>query len=107
DAGPEEEVGAERPLADHAREVAVSRGHEAHVDAERLRRADALDLLPLEEAEELRLGRGRQLAQLVEEERPSVRRLGEPALAGERAREGALLVAEELRLDELSRQRGA
>src|SRR5581483_11494935 len=103
----EEEVGPEAPVADHVVQVAVSRGDDPDVDLDGVAAADAPDLALLEGAEELRLHRGRHVADLVDEERAAMRAL-EEALAGlGRAREGALLVAEELGLEEAVRERGA
>ena len=63
---------------------------------------DALDLAALERAQQLGLQVQRQLADLVEEERAAVRLLeGAPCARRDRAGERALLVAEQLALDEL------
>ena len=69
--------------------------------------ADALDLALLEDAQELRLDLQRQLADLVEEERAPVGQLEEADPPGDGAGEGALLVAEELALDQPLGDRGA
>src|SRR6185503_361015 len=58
-------------------------------------------------AEELRLRLERHVAALVEEERAAVRRLELPFAPRDRTRERALLVAEELALDQLARERRA
>src|SRR5207248_285856 len=85
----------------------VRRGDHPHVDARRLLVAHALELALLEHAQELGLELDRDLADLVEEERPAVRELeaAEPIL--DRPGEGALHVAEELALEELPRNRAA
>jgi hypothetical protein len=57
--------------------------------------------LLLERAQQLHLHLDRDLADLVEEERALVGELEAPGLAADRAGEGALLVAEELALDEV------
>src|SRR5690606_21593549 len=95
------EVFAEAPLADLHLEVAAGGRHEAHVHADRLDAAHALEYLLLERAEELHLHARRDLGDLVEEERALVRELEAPGLARHRAGEGAALVAEELGLEEL------
>src|SRR5262249_48954931 len=79
----------------------------AHVDLDGLRAADALELVLLEHAQELHLHLGRELADLVEEDRPAVRELeaARPALG--RTGECSALVTEELALDQPARQRGA
>ena len=85
----------------------MRRADDAHVGAQRLAPADALEGALLEEAQELALDVERQIADLVEEQRAA---LGELDLAGDAAigaGERAALVAEELALDELRRQRRA
>ena len=80
---------------------------EPHVDLDRLARADRLDLALLDRAQQLDLRGQRQLADLVEEQRAAV---GLDELAGVafgRAGEGALLVAEQDRLDEIVGDRAA
>ena len=88
-------------------EVLVRRGEHAHVDVHHVLAADARDLAALQGAEHLRLRHEVHVADLVEEERAAVRLLEEPALLLLRAGEGAALVAEQLALDELARDRGA
>jgi hypothetical protein len=72
-----------------------------------LRRADGPDLPLLQHAEELALQGQRHLRHLVEEERAAVGDLEEPLLLLVRAGEAALLVAEELALEQVLRHRGA
>ena len=62
--------------------------------------ADPLELAFLEDAEQLGLRLGGQLADLVEEERAAVGQLEPADPAGDRAGERPLLVAEQLALDE-------
>ena len=69
--------------------------------------ADALELALLEDAEQLGLGLQGQLADLVEEERAAVGQLEAADAPGDGAGEGALLVAEELALDEPRGEGGA
>src|SRR5215471_17181716 len=82
-------------------EVAVGRGDDPHVDLYRLARADRLDLVFLDRAQQLHLRGGRKLANFVEEQRAAgcFHELARVALG--RAGEGALLVAEQDRLDEI------
>jgi hypothetical protein len=101
------EVLTELTEPDHLAEIAVGGRHDAHVDLERPRAADPLEALLLEHAQELGLARQRHLADLVEEERALVGRLEAAHLSLGRAGERALLVAEQLRLDERLGQRGA
>ena len=87
---------------DHRGQVAVRRRDDANIDANRLRAADPLDVAILQHAQKADLGVERQLADFVEEQRAAVGPL-EPTLAGFRgAGEGAPLVAEELRVDQLA-----
>ncbi len=76
---------------------------DAHVDLERLRRAEPLELPALQHPQQLRLHLERQLADLVEEERAAVGDLEAAERALDGAGEGALLVAEQLALDERRR----
>src|SRR5439155_22559706 len=69
--------------------------------------ADAFALGRLEEAQELHLRRPRDLAHLVEEERAAVRLLEAAFAATDGAGERALLVSEELALEQRLRERRA
>src|SRR5581483_9875325 len=71
------------------------------------RPADPLELPILEHAEQLRLRLEGQLADLVEEERAAVGQLEAADAPRVGPREGALLVPEQLALDERRRERGA
>ena len=75
-----EEILAELPLLDHPLEVAVGRGDDPHVDADGLVSAHPLELPLLQKAKQLHLHGRRDLADLVEEQRPVVGLL-EPAVA--------------------------
>ena len=101
---PEEQVLAELPLGHPLLEVAVGRGDDADVDVQRLGAADPLETPLLERAQDLRLQRQRQLADLVEEQRAAMRQLEPAGLARRRAGERALLVAEQLGLEQRSRE---
>ncbi len=68
---------------------------------------DAADLALLKRAEQLHLQLRRQLADLVEEERAAVRLLEQAGPVGVRAGEGALDVPEQLRLQQVLRDRAA
>ncbi len=100
DVQPVVEVLAELAALHLGGEVAVRRRDEPHVDLDGLHPAHPLELLLLEDAEELDLEGGRDVADLVEEERAAVGELEAPLLAADGAGEGALLVAEELGLEE-------
>ncbi len=101
------QVLAEAPFPGDRGEVAVRRGDEPHVHLHRLLAADALEAPLLQDPQELHLHGGRQLADLVEEERPLVGELEPPELPPDRAGERAALVAEELGLEEPLRDRRA
>src|SRR5690606_35942553 len=106
-AEPEVEILAEAALLDLAAQVAVRRGDDPHVDLARLLLADALERAFLDHAQELALKLERDLADLVEEEGASVRKLEAADAVAQRAGERALHVAEELALEEIARDRGA
>ena len=95
DVEPVVEVLAEAALLDEVDEAPVGRRDQAEVDADRLPRADRVDLAVLQRAEQLDLRVGRQFADLVEEERALVRLAEFAGVLVGGAGEGALLVAEE------------
>jgi hypothetical protein len=97
----EEEVLAKSARGDQRGEVAMRRAHEANVNRPRLQRTDSRNLAALEHAQQLGLCRGRQLADLVEEESALRSRLEQPELRLGRARERAALVTEQLGLEEV------
>ena len=104
---PEEQVGAELPLARRFLQVPVGGRHHARVRPQRLAAAHALELALLEDAQQGDLDRRRQLADLVEEDRAPGGQLEAAPPPFQRAGEGALLVPEQLRRDEPLGQRGA
>src|SRR2546427_744980 len=93
-------------LADEAGEVAVRGGDHPHVDPERVLASDPLERLLLERAQDLRLGLEAHVPDLVQEERAAVGHLELPAAARQRPGERALLMAEQLGLDQLFGDRG-
>src|SRR5262249_60352650 len=100
------EVLAEGTLSDGLLEVFVGRGDDADVDADVLAAAEPGELTVLQDVQELGLERHRHLADLVEEDRAASRELEVAGLPPVGTGEGALLVAEELGLEELEGQRG-
>ena len=76
----------------------------AHADANRLLAADALQLAVLQDAQQLGLRRFVQVADFVEKDRAAVGQLEPAAPQRRRAGERALLVAEQLALDQLGRE---
>ena len=101
------EVLAEAPRLHLLVEATVRGGDQAHVDLQGRRAAHALELPVLDHPQQLGLELERQLADLVEEEGAAVGDLEPPLAQGGRPGEGALLVAEELALDERGGQGGA
>ncbi len=94
------EVFTERPIAEGFLRVLVRGRQHAHVHLDLGPAAEAPDRARLEDAKELGLHRGVHLRDLVEEERALVRELEAAGPALERAGERALLVAEDLALEE-------
>ena len=107
DVQPVVEVLAETARLHVVLDVPVRGRHDAHVDGHLGARADAPDLALLQDAQELHLGGESQLPDLVEKDRPALRVAEETGPARDRPGEGALLVAEELRLDERLGHRSA
>ena len=105
---PVEQVLAEVAAREGGAQIAVRRRDDPHVHGRRIVRAEPEHLPLLQDAQEPRLERGGDVADLVEEDRAGVRRLEEPRpAAAARAGEGALLVPEELGLEQRLGERGA
>src|SRR6185295_10109133 len=101
------EILAELAAAHRQLEIAVRRGDDARVGAQDARAAEALEFALLQHAQELRLHRRAHLADFIEEQHPAAGLLQLTRLALRRAGERAALVAEQLRLEEILRQRRA
>ncbi len=95
------------PVSTAFAEVLVGRREHANVDVNDVLAADARDVPGLHGAQHLGLRHELHVADLVEEERSPVGLLEETAALEHRAGERALLVAEQLALDELPRDRRA
>ena len=104
DVEPIEEVLPHHALAHRRLEVAVGGGDQPDVRLDVLRVADPPDLAHLDRADELDLEQGRNLGDLVEEERAPLGRREEPDLVGHGAGERALDVSEQLGLHEALRE---
>ena len=78
--------------------------HDPHLHRERLPAADPRERPLLDEPQQLHLHRQRDLAHLVEQQRPSVCQFQPASSSVGRAGEGARLVAEQLRLHQRLRQ---
>jgi len=107
--GPEAPVHVlpEAPLGHLALEIRVGRREDAHVDRALHDRTHAARALGLQHAQQLGLHAQRALANLVEQHRAPVRGLEQPRLHRARVRERALLVSEQLALEEVLGDRGA
>src|SRR5204863_9348241 len=101
------EIFAEIAFLDLRFEVLVRRRDHPDVHLDRARRPQALDFTFLEHAKHLGLRLRAHVAHFVEEDRPAVGLLELAYLLFGRAGERPLLMAEELRLDQLLRYRGA
>ena len=101
------EVAAEAALCNCLEEIAVRGRDDTHVGRQRDRAADPFELALLEHAQQEHLRLHGQLADLVEEEGSAGRELEAAAPPLQRPREGASLVAEQLRRDQRLRNRGA
>ncbi len=88
-------------------EVVIRRRDNPYVDADTLRTAHAFEAVLLKHAQEFRLYRGGHVADFVEKERAAVRKLELAGLSLDRARKGALLVAEKLAEQEVLGERRA
>ncbi len=97
---PVEQVLAEQLGLDRLLDVLVRCRHDAHVDLDGTVPADPFDHLLLDHAQDLRLERQVHVADLVEEDRPLVRKLELPELPRLGAGKGAPLVPEELALQQ-------
>ena len=86
-----------------ADQIAVRGGDEPHVHFQLTRPAEAAELLHLQDVQQLGLQLDRELADLVEKDRPMIGQLEEPDLALLRVGKGALLVAEQLGVEERRR----
>jgi hypothetical protein len=86
--------------SNHSAQITVRRGDDAYVDLERACPAEALELVLLQHAEELRLQLEGDLADLVEEQRATVCELETADPLCDRAGERATLVAEQLALEQ-------
>ena len=82
----------------------MRRRDHAHVDRDRLRRADGPHFAFLQHAQQLDLQGERHVADLVEEDRPAVGRLEQPLVRLDRAGERAARVPEQLGLEQRLRE---
>ncbi len=102
-----EEVLAKSSPGDQRAQIPVGGRDDPDVHPEAVGAADSLDLVLLEHPEQLGLDARGDLADLVEEARPGVRRLEQTALVDHGAGERALHMAEELGFEHAFGQRAA
>ena len=95
------QVLAQLAVAQRGIEIDVGGADQPEVHAHDAVAADRPVLALLQHAQELGLQIRRHLADLVEQQRAALRHLEQPFLVGRGAGECALLVAEELRLDQI------
>ena len=100
-----EQILAELALADRLAQVAMGGGDDAHIGLDGNAAADGGELALLQHAQQPGLGIQWHVADLVQEQRSGGGLLEAPHAAGHRSGEGALLMAEELALDQLARDR--
>jgi hypothetical protein len=103
----EEEILAERSVADGHLEIAVRRSEDADVDPDIMATAEPSELAVLQHLQQLGLQRRQHFADFVQEHRAVVRELELARFVLDRAREGAPFEAEEFGLEQLRWQRGA
>src|SRR4051812_28408359 len=103
----EVEILAQPPVAQRGIEIDVGGADQAEVDMHDPVAADRPVLALLENAQQLGLQIRRHLADLVEQQRAALGHLEQAFLVHRRAGERALLVAKELRLDQILGNRGA
>src|SRR5262249_53723836 len=94
-------------LFDHLRETNVGGGDEPGVGPHRARAAEPLEFPLLEHAQQLGLNLERRLTDLVEKDRSVVRRLESSSPLTDGSGERALLVSEQLALEQAGRERRA
>ena len=95
-----EQILAEATLGDLLLQVAVGRGDQADVGRDGLIATHAFELAFLQHAQELHLGRRRDVADFVEEQRAAVGLLEATLASAIRAGVRAALVAEQLALEQ-------
>ena len=101
DVDPVEEIVAKSALLDETREVAPRGDDQARAERVRRHAREPAEVLLLEDAQELGLRRRRQRGDLVEIDGAVLGDFEQALLGGDRAGEGAALVAEELAFEEL------
>jgi hypothetical protein len=101
------QVFAQLPVRNRLGDVAIGRGDDADVRLDFLRAADAIEAAGFEHAQQPRLHVERHLGDFIEEQRAAGGALEDAGVRARRAREAALLVTEQLGLDQRSGNRAA
>ena len=107
DRKPIKQIAPKRSFGDHLLEIAVRRRDDPDIDSTWPVLPDAIDLSSLKCPQDLRLQCEGYLSDFVQKERTAVRSLEFPRSVRVRPGEGALAVPEQLRLDEVMRERTA
>src|SRR5206468_2029277 len=94
-------------VGDHSIEILMGGANDPSVDRDRGAAANPLDHSLLEEAQQLDLERQRDVADLVEEQRPALRQLDLAGGCLDGPGEGATLITEQLGLKQILGNRGA
>src|SRR5262249_242303 len=98
---------AKRSLVHHRPEIPVSGCNDSHVDLDLRSRAYLFDLPLLNEPQHTHLEVERHLADFIKKNRAAVRQFHFALLMGISSREGSLGKTEQLRFEELARNRSA
>ena len=101
------EVFSELPFSNEFLEILVRRRHDAHIHLDGLHPADSGEFAFLQDAQQLGLRHGAEVADFVEEQRAGIGEFELSDASGRGIRERAFLMAEELTLDERFRKRCA
>ena len=104
---PVEQILPELPRLDRLLEISVRRRNDPNINRRVLQRADPLKFPVIQEGQKFRLHRHRQFADLVQKDRTAVRQLNQALFRLERPRKRAALVAKELALHQIFRNRTA
>src|SRR5580698_10769488 len=97
------QIRAERPGADRSLQVSICGCNHPDVSSNRLGSADTFKLMLLQNTQQGDLGLGWKLSDFVQEERTAVCKFKPTQALLSRARAGALLMAEYLRRDQITR----
>ena len=100
---PIKEIAAKLLFGDHLCQIAIGGGDQANIDVDGAGATEALDFPFLQSAQKLGLQVEREFADFIEEERALVREFEAAHFAGDGSGKRALLVAEQLALDQAGR----